>query len=323
MRGRNVSSVENEIVGRMTGVMRGLALCAAILASVATQCLITMAADAPQLSIFTMNADGSELKQLVQAPGKKWHSSPAWSNNGKLVLFHAFPNDADAGDSHVFVVQADGAELKDLGQGCFASWSPDDKQIVFAVAEKNPDKENVGVWVMNADGKGRQFLFPGTSPVFSPDGSKILYASSHEGNQQSLYVYDMLEGTPKKILQEPYQKKPGSARWSPDGKKVAFIDERNGKFELIVIDANGSEKEKAVRHRGIIGGPIAWAPNPKIAMWSKDKEASEPEKLYLITSEGDDAPEVLPNQDVGTVNFSPNWSTDNQRLLFVSDRPKP
>jgi len=280
-----------------------------------------LAADGPQLAVYAMNADGSELRQLIQAPGRRWHSSPSWSIDGKKVLFHAHVTDAENPDSHLFVVQDDGSDLKDLGQGSFASWSPDNKQIVFSIANNNPGKEQVGIWVMNADGKGRQFVGAGTSPVFAPDGSRVLYISSHEGSQ-SIYVYDMLEGTPKKILQDVYQKQPGSARWSPDGKKVAFVDERNGHFELILIDAAGSEKEQSVRHRGQIGGPIAWAPNSRLVLWMREKQTSDPQRLCSIAAEGDDGPEILPNQDAGTLNFDPAWSLDNKRLLFVSDRPK-
>ena len=53
---------------------------------------------------------------------------------------------------------------------------------------------------MNADGKGRQWMFAGTAPRFAFDGSRILFVSSHEGNQ-SIYVYDVIEGMTKKILQ--------------------------------------------------------------------------------------------------------------------------
>lgn len=276
--------------------------------------------ETPQLALYVMNADGSDLRKLAQAAGQKLHAAPAWSPDGKFVVFHACPKDETPPDHHVFVVKEDGADLKDLGPGAFASWSPDGKQIVFAVVDQNKEKAQAGVWVMNADGKGRQFLFAGTAPGFSPDGSRILFVSAHEGNQ-FIYVYDVLEGTPKKILQEPYQKRPGNARWSTDGKKVAFVDERNGKTELFVIDAAGSEKGQTMRHRGLIGGPVAWAADARLLLWSKDK-ATDPQKLSTLTAEGNDSPEALPGQEAGTLNFDPVWSPDGRRVVFVSDRPQ-
>ncbi len=280
-----------------------------------------VAAEAPQLAVYAMNVDGSELRKVVEAPGKRWHAGPSWSNDGKFIVFHAHPMEATTPDSHIFVVKDDGSDLKDLGPGAFATWSPDNKQLLFSIDDQNPEKAQAGVWVMNADGKGRQWLFAGTAPVFSPDGSRILFVSSHEGNQ-SIYVYDVIEGMPRKILQEPYQKRPGSARWSADGKRVAFIDERNGKSELILIEAAGSEKGQTLRHRGLIGGPVAWGPNTKLLLWSKDKAITDPQRLAIVAPDGDDAPVLLPNQDVGTLYFDPAWSADGQRVVFISDRGK-
>jgi TolB protein len=279
------------------------------------------AADAPQLAIYLMNVDGTDLRQLVQVAGQRWHASPSWSNDGKRVLFHAHPTDASTADSHIYVARDDGSDLQDLGVGGFATWSPDNKQILFSIAEKNPDSSVVGVWVMNADGKGRQWLFAGISPVYAPDGSRILYVSSHEGNQ-SIYAYDVIDGTQKKLLQEPYQKRPGAARWSADGKRIAFVDERNGKSELIVIDAAGSEKSQTMRLRGMIGGPAAWGPNANLLIWSRENQPSDPQRLHTVIPDGDDSPVLLPNQDVGTLNFDPDWSADGLRVVFASDRGK-
>src|SRR5690606_31900916 len=111
------------------------------------------AEEAPQLAIFQMKLDGSELKKVAQAEGKRWHASPSWSPDGNTILFHAFPNDDTTGDSHVYSVKPDGSDLKDLGLGENAGWSTDGKQIVFSIAQQNPEKAQAGLWIMNADGK--------------------------------------------------------------------------------------------------------------------------------------------------------------------------
>lgn len=273
----------------------------------------------PPQAVVVMNVDGSELRKLVQTPDRKWQAAPSWSSDGKKVLFHAHLKDLETADSHLFSVGADGSDLKDLGAGSFGSWSPDNKQIVFSIPDQHVDKGQAGVWIMNADGKGRQWLFAGTAPQFAPDGSRILFVSHHEGNQ-SIYVYDVIEGMSKKILQEPYQKRPGRGCWSPDGKRVAFVDERTGKFELIVIDAAGSEKKQAVRFRGFLGISIAWAPNQKITLWVKAKESGDPQRLHMLDADNEEQPEILPQQAAGTLNFDPAWSPDGKQILFVSDR---
>jgi Tol biopolymer transport system component len=298
-----------------------IGMCAAASLAIAAVGPIS-AADAPQLAVFAMKLDGSELRKAAQAPGKRWHAGPSWSDDGQSILFHAYPNDAASADSHVFVVMSDGADVKDLGLGAHAAWSPDHKQIVFSVLEQNPEKAQVGLWVMNADGKGRQWMFPGTSPRYAPDGSRILFVSSHEGNQ-SIYLYALLESMSKKILQEPYEQRPGAARWSPDGKRVAFVDVRKGKTELILIDAAGSEKSQVVRYRGPIGGPVAWGPNGNLLISQKDSSANDRQRLYLLNPDNDNDPELLPQQDAGTLNFDPAWSLDGQRIVFISDRTLP
>src|SRR5262245_12717368 len=94
-------------------------------ATLAGSNVTALADDGPQLAVFVMNADGTEVRKLVQAPGKRWHAAPSWSSDNKFVVFHAYPKDSSTPDSHVFSVKDDGSDLKDLGAGTFAAWSPD------------------------------------------------------------------------------------------------------------------------------------------------------------------------------------------------------
>src|SRR5262245_5251788 len=63
-----------------------------------------VAAEAPQLAVYAMNADGANLHKVAQAPGKRWHAAPSWSSDGKFIVFHAYSMDAATPDSHIFVV---------------------------------------------------------------------------------------------------------------------------------------------------------------------------------------------------------------------------
>ncbi|MEV9343743.1 hypothetical protein AB0181_28165, partial [Klebsiella pneumoniae] len=56
--------------------------------------------DPPQLAVYSMDLDGSNLKKVAQATERKWHAAPIWSNDGQFILFHAHVNDAETQDSH-------------------------------------------------------------------------------------------------------------------------------------------------------------------------------------------------------------------------------
>ena len=63
--------------------------------------------------VFTINADGTDLKQLTQPmPQFVWHGSPKWSPDGKRIAYDAWTG--NAGTSRVFIMDADGGHQTDL-----------------------------------------------------------------------------------------------------------------------------------------------------------------------------------------------------------------
>lgn len=103
-----------------------------------------------------------------------------------------------------------------------------------------------------------------TDPQFSPDGKTCVFVQTEmlenkNDYASNLYIIDIENGG------EPKQWTFGenrnhSPRWSPDGSKVAFVSNRNGKNQIFVMDANGGEAQQAASFKNGASGPV-WSPD--------------------------------------------------------------
>ncbi len=173
----------------------------------------------------------------------------------------------------------DGGNQRELlADGGAPAWSPDGKSIAFVRA--NPDSGNGELWLAGADGKGAKKLCgtDDTSlgaPVWSADGKQVHYsrdgsifavslgaavnceaASVGEGDDPSAawngaLAFDRSGETGNRLVFG--KPKGGSAAsltdgssddsdpaWSPDGKKIVFVSDRDGNAEIYVANADGS-----------------------------------------------------------------------------------
>jgi TolB protein len=112
----------------------------------------------PNYDIFLMNADGTGLKRLTDAPGADgW---PAWSPDGTRITFSTSRTDCrnsdapdcrtsgDIGPLHeLWIMNANGSDQHRLSTsfGQFSSWSPDGNYVVFSP----------GLNVIRPDGTGQ------------------------------------------------------------------------------------------------------------------------------------------------------------------------
>jgi TolB protein len=111
------------------------------------------------LEIFTMNLDGSDLRQLTNAAT---NGDPVWSPDGSRI---SFGSDREGGDRlNIFVMNADGTGVEQLThfdvpyEAGDTNWSSDGKKIAFeydvsGMKQSDPNAY-AEVWTMNADGSG-------------------------------------------------------------------------------------------------------------------------------------------------------------------------
>ncbi len=215
------------------------------------------------MEIYVMDREGSIVQRLTHTPGKE-SGNPAWSPDGKRI---AFESNRD-GQWEIYVMDADGSQVQRLtytrGNGKSSEnpdWAPDGMTIAFD-SNRQGKRE---IYVMRPDGSNvrRLTYTPGKSlgsehPAWSPDGKRMAFDSTWDRtckkcrDLQELYVMNA-DGSDLHQLTHAQGKRTSSLTpvWAPDGKKIAFGSDRDGKskdrrdnFEIYVMDANGSNLQR-------------------------------------------------------------------------------
>jgi Tol biopolymer transport system component len=229
--------------------------------------------------IFTIDADGSDTKQLTTSEGTNRY--PSWSPDGKQIAFTR--------NDKIYKMNADGSHATQLTTGGYdPAWSPDGGRIAFSAGV---------LWLMNADGTDAHGLTIGCcyrSSDWSPDGTKIAF-----GLSPRIEAYDttlgQIVGLKSSVFGLIHDSGPS---WSPDGKQIAFATNRNATSSdwgynqnvwIMKDDGQSFSFPVTLKPTDILGGEEEWFP-----AWQPLSEAPD--------SDGDGVPDRVDNcpQDPNT-----------------------
>ena len=188
---------------------------------------------------FVADADRSNPQKL---PHNNTHfASPAWSPDSRHIAFFSSHEGDDQWGFDVFLVDSDGDNLQQLADNRYADTGP---------SCTPPRYRYRGNWLGLACDTQE---FPwGGGPAWSPDGSHIAYTSPRDGYMEVFVVGT--DGTDQKQLtRNPHLRYPKGWTadrmlpadtthlvWSSDSRRILFASNRDGDYEIYLVNADGS-----------------------------------------------------------------------------------
>jgi Tol biopolymer transport system component len=187
-----------------------------------------------------MNADGSRQTRLTENQDND--QNPAWSPDGEHIAFAGVRD----GKGGLYVMNADGGNFTRLTAtgGTRPSWSPDGRKIVYcteSLQTLSPEGARpLELFTVNADGSQAtmltRMLTNAQEPCWSPDGAKIVFVLDIDGLRGIANIFTLdADGRNVQRVTTALASDRFPA-YSPDGKKIAFQSNRDGNFEIYLLN---------------------------------------------------------------------------------------
>ena len=199
------------------------------------------------------------------------------------------------------------------GNLLFPSISADGKTIVY--------EENFGLWKLDtASGKSTEIRIQITSDVkenevelrtiqgeaesfhLSPSTKRAAIATRGE-----IFTIATDRGEVQRVTETSWREQ--NPRWSPDGKRIAFLSDRTGREEVWMADERGRNL-KLLSDVDCDKSSLTWAPDSRSLLWSGSDH-----KLRRVFIE-DGKTEVLASSEVSNIG-TPQFSPDGQWISYA------
>ncbi len=144
----------------------------------------------------------------------------------------------------------------------------------------------------------------------SPDGlSLVISDQSQEQHNSLVYTLPITGGTPRRITKNSPSYWHG---WSPDGKTLAFVGERDGEFDIYSIPVQGGEEARLTTAKGLDDGP-EYSPDGKYIYFNSERTGRM--QIWRMHSDGS-VQEQITKDDYN--NWFPHISPDGKWMVILS-----
>jgi TolB protein len=268
----------------------------------------------PHLALYTINADGTNLRKLADAPDHAlW--GPAWSPDGQQIVVTYVSLDLQQTQNQLYLLNADGTNPRQLTHNdrgnFFATWSHDSRRLAY-ISQQGTQNETAEIYTINADGSDERRLTNNTAwdygATWSPDDRQIAFGSQLGATWQ-IWRMDA-DGSNQRPL--PVSAHGNAPQWSPDGRFIVLKSDHEGNDNIYVITPDGSE-QRNVTHDPSINTTPSWSPDSQKVVFSSDREGTP--AIFVVNRDGSGL--VNLTRDSGLDAQFPSWSPDGRQIVFM------
>jgi TolB protein len=144
----------------------------------------------------------------------------------------------------------------------------------------------------------------------SPDSQWLAISDgSQADHQSSVYIVPFAGGSARRVTQNSPSYWHG---WSPDGKTLAFVGQRNGDFDIYTIPFTGGEETRLTTAKGLDDGP-EYSPDGKYIYFNSERTGHM--QIWRMHADGSEEEQVT-FDDFN--NWFPHISPDGKWMVFLS-----